>query len=105
MAAQQPTSIVRFQVKAVGGGTPQLEKAKLRTEGSNTWSSVEEGLRRIFTQLAAQGHVAWTPSDPIHTYIAGFVPLPEQRMGDLFDCFGTDGELVVQYSTGEPAHG
>ena len=99
---------VKLQVKAVGGRTPQLEKSKLRTPGTDCWSSLEDGLRRIFNQLAAQKAISpdvWAPGGPIYTYIAGFAPLPEQRMVDLYDCFAVDGELLVQYSLGEPAFG
>jgi len=32
---------------------------------------------------------------------SAFVPSPDERIGDLFDCFGVRGELVLHYSLQE----
>ncbi|KAL7508726.1 hypothetical protein ACHAXN_006066 [Cyclotella atomus] len=35
---------------------------------------------------------------PLFLYIHSFEPSGDQSMGDLMDCFGVRGELVVHYS-------
>ena len=44
-------------------------------------------------------------TDQVILYIAQhFAPPLDQHVGNLFDCFGTNDKLVVQYST-QPAWG
>ncbi|KAL7530056.1 hypothetical protein ACHAXR_003303 [Thalassiosira sp. AJA248-18] len=40
-------------------------------------------------------------SSPFLYVNAAFVPSPDERMGDLYDCFGIRGELVIHYSLQE----
>ncbi|WVR07838.1 ubiquitin-like protein ATG12 [Kwoniella sp. DSM 27419] len=38
--------------------------------------------------------------DPLFTYInAAFAPAPDDTVGNLYKCFGTEGHLIVNYST------
>ena len=42
------------------------------------------------------------PAPSLFLYInAAFVPSPDERIGDLYDCFGVRGELVIHYSLQE----
>ena len=88
--------MVKLHARAIGS-TLQLERPKFRAPGTAPWSFVEAGLRG---KLAEAG----VSSPRIYTYVAGFAPLPEQRLDDLSACFATGGELVVQYSL-TPAFG
>ncbi|TXT07414.1 hypothetical protein VHUM_03134 [Vanrija humicola] len=46
-----------------------------------------------------RGQLGVKAGDSLFTYINGaFAPTPDDTVGNLYKCFGTDGHLIVNYS-------
>ncbi|XP_020582458.1 ubiquitin-like protein ATG12 isoform X5 [Phalaenopsis equestris] len=88
MAAESPTSDRKVVVHLrATGDAPILKQAKFKTAGSNKFSTVIEFLRR-------QLH-----KDTLFVYVnSAFSPNPDELMIDLYNNFGFDGKLLVNYA-------
>ena len=74
-----------------GPNAPIIEHLKQRTSEYTTIAVFRSKLRKLMPDAGIN-------SDQIQLTIAGcFDVVPEQRIGDLFDCFGVDDELTMQY--------
>ncbi|KAG5192426.1 ubiquitin-like protein Atg12, partial [Tribonema minus] len=72
---------------------PILRQTKFRVPGSWTFQDLQASLR---TQLKLPS------STPLFVYCnSAFCPSPDQILIELFLCFGTGGELVINYSLSE----
>lgn len=82
-------SSVKIHFKAVGGARI-LKRRKFKMKGDKSWSVVAQFLRK---QLKLENE------DPLFTYInSAFCPSPDQEVGNLYECFSVNGELIVNYS-------
>ena len=98
---------IKVHLVAVGSA-PILKKSKFLMNANDRFIVANQFLQKILkltngnttTTKSNSGANASSPS--LFLYVnAAFVPSPEERMGDLFDCFGTRGELVIHYSLQE----
>lgn len=87
------TSKIKVHFVSVGNA-PILKKSKFLMSGSDEFSVATTFLRKLLKLNALED--GSTP--PLFLYINSFEPGADQRMGDLIDCFGVRGELVVHYS-------
>ncbi|ORX40743.1 ubiquitin-like autophagy protein Apg12-domain-containing protein [Kockovaella imperatae] len=79
--------VVRF--KSIGAA-PIMKNNVFKVTAGNKFQAVIVFLRN---QLGLK------QSDPLFTYInAAFAPAPDDTVGNLFKCFGTEGHLIVNYS-------
>ncbi|XP_067365496.1 ubiquitin-like protein ATG12 isoform X1 [Channa argus] len=75
-------------LKAVGD-TPIMKTKKWTVDRGRTVQSLAQFISR-FLKLEA--------SDQLFIYVnQSFSPSPDQEVGILFDCFGSDGKLVLHY--------
>ncbi|KAL4616726.1 ubiquitin-like protein ATG12 isoform X1 [Arapaima gigas] len=75
-------------LKAVGD-TPIMKTKKWAVERGRTVQSLALFISR-FLKLE--------PSDQLFIYVnQSFAPSPDQEVGVLFECFGSDGKLVLHY--------
>ncbi|KAI5620405.1 ubiquitin-like protein ATG12, partial [Silurus asotus] len=75
-------------LKAVGD-TPIMKTKKWAVERERTIQSLAQFISR-FLKLE--------PNEQLFIYInQSFAPSPDQEVGVLFDCFGSDGKLVLHY--------
>ncbi|KAG7335859.1 hypothetical protein KOW79_000552 [Hemibagrus wyckioides] len=75
-------------LKAVGD-TPIMKTKKWAVERGRTVQSLAQFISR-FLKLE--------PSEQLFIYVnQSFAPSPDQEVGVLFDCFGSDGKLVLHY--------
>ncbi|KAN0060016.1 Ubiquitin-like protein [Thecaphora frezii] len=80
--------VVRF--KAIGNA-PIMKTNYFRITAFNRFQAVIQFLRK---------ELNFKPSDSLFLYInASFSPAPDDTVGNLFRCFGTEGHLIVNYST------
>lgn len=80
---------IKLHFKAVGGAKI-LKRRKFKMKPEKAWSVVSTFLRR---QLKLKAN------DPLFTYInSAFCPSPDQLVGNLFQNFQVNDELVVNYS-------
>ncbi|XP_020244093.1 ubiquitin-like protein ATG12 isoform X2 [Asparagus officinalis] len=88
MAAESPASDRKVVVHLrATGGAPILKQAKFKISGSDKFSKVIEFLRR-------QLHL-----DTLFVYVnSAFSPNPDELVIDLYNNFGFDGKLVVNYA-------
>jgi Ubiquitin-like autophagy protein Apg12 len=78
-----------------GPNAPIIEHLKQRTSEHITIATFVSKLRKQMPDAVGR-------SEQIQLTIAGsFDVLPEQRIGDLFDSFGVDDELTMQYYINE----
>jgi ubiquitin-like protein ATG12 len=76
------------------GNAPLLKKSKFLISSTDEFGIATVFLRKLLKLTSdTTGRVA-----PLFLYIHSFVPSADQRMGDLMNCFGVRGELVVHYS-------
>jgi ubiquitin-like protein ATG12 len=81
------------------GSAPILKKSKFLMNADDRFAVAISFLRKVLRLSSGTGTAA---TSSLFLYVnAAFVPSPEERIGDLFDCFGTRGELVVHYSLQE----
>lgn len=80
---------IKVHLVAVGSA-PILKKSKFLMNSDDRFVVAITFLRKI---------LKLSPSNSsLFLYVnAAFVPSPEERIGDLFDCFGSRGELVIHY--------
>ncbi|ORY28171.1 ubiquitin-like autophagy protein Apg12-domain-containing protein [Naematelia encephala] len=79
--------VVRF--KSIGSA-PIMKTNVFKVTAGNKFQAVIVFLR---SQLGLK------PGDPLFTYInAAFAPAPDDTVGNLYKCFGTEGHLIVNYS-------
>ncbi|NP_001233129.1 ubiquitin-like protein ATG12 [Danio rerio] len=75
-------------LKAVGV-TPIMKTKKWSVERRRTIQSLAQFISR-FLKLE--------PSEQLFIYVnQSFAPSPDQEVGVLFECFGSDGKLVLHY--------
>ncbi|XP_068180292.1 ubiquitin-like protein ATG12 [Antennarius striatus] len=75
-------------LKAVGD-TPIMKTKKWAVDRGRTVQSLSQFISK-FLKLDA--------SDQLFIYVnQSFAPSPDQDVGVLFDCFGSDGKLVLHY--------
>ncbi|XP_036394209.1 ubiquitin-like protein ATG12 [Megalops cyprinoides] len=75
-------------LKAVGD-TPIMKTKKWAVERGRTVQSLSQFISR-FLKLE--------PSEQLFIYVnQSFAPSPDQEVGVLFECFGSDGKLVLHY--------
>ncbi|KDN39611.1 autophagy protein 12 [Tilletiaria anomala UBC 951] len=80
--------VVRF--KAIGNA-PIMRNNYFRITAFNKFQAVIQFLRK---------ELAWKASDALFLYInSSFSPAPDDTVGNLFHCFGTEGHLIVNYSS------
>ncbi|EDQ99863.1 uncharacterized protein LACBIDRAFT_255963, partial [Laccaria bicolor S238N-H82] len=80
--------IVRF--KAIGNA-PIMKQNFYKITSSNRFQAVIQFLRK---------ELGWQASEPLFTYInLSFSPAPDDTVANLFKSCGTDGHLIVNYST------
>ncbi|KAK0523685.1 Ubiquitin-like protein [Tilletia horrida] len=80
--------VVRF--KAIGNA-PIMKTNHFRITAFNRFSVVIQFLRK---------ELGWKQSDALFLYInASFSPAPDDTVGNLYRCFGTEGHLIVNYSS------
>ncbi|KIS68491.1 putative Autophagy-related protein 12 [Mycosarcoma maydis] len=80
--------VVRF--KAIGNA-PIMKNNHFRITAFNRFQAVTVFLRK---------ELNFKPSDSLFLYInASFSPAPDDTVGNLYRCFGTEGHLIVNYST------
>ncbi|WWC91526.1 ubiquitin-like protein ATG12 [Kwoniella dendrophila CBS 6074] len=79
--------VVRF--KAIGSA-PIMKNNVFKATAGHKFQAVILFLRQ---QLGMK------KDEPLFTYInAAFAPAPDDTVGNLFKCFGTEGHLIVNYS-------
>mmetsp|Transcript_14850 Transcript_14850/g.35734 ORF Transcript_14850/g.35734 Transcript_14850/m.35734 type:complete len:174 (-) Transcript_14850:215-736(-) len=87
----QKSEKIKVHLVAVGSA-PILKKSKFLMNADDRFAVAIAFLRKILK----------LPSGSLFLYVnAAFVPSPDERMGDLFDCFGIREELVIHYSLQE----
>ncbi|XP_062985567.1 ubiquitin-like protein ATG12 [Elgaria multicarinata webbii] len=75
-------------LKAVGD-TPIMKTKKWTVEKTRTIQSLIDFIKR-FLKLVA--------SEQLFIYVnQSFAPSPDQEVGTLYECFGSDGKLVLHY--------
>ncbi|GFZ48488.1 Ubiquitin-like protein ATG12 [Saitozyma sp. JCM 24511] len=85
---QKDASKVVVRFKSVGSA-PVMKNNVFKVTAGNKFQAVIVFLR---SQLGIKA------SDPLFTYInAAFAPAPDDTVGNLYKCFGTEGHLIVNY--------
>ena len=103
---------IKIKVHLVAvGSAPILKKSKFLMNADDRFAVAIAFLRKVLklstttTSSSASSYVSnalGMKSSSLFLYVnAAFVPSPDERIGDLFDCFGSRGELVVHYSLQE----
>ncbi|KAL7004234.1 Ubiquitin-like protein [Cystobasidiomycetes sp. EMM_F5] len=73
------------------GSAPVLKQKYRKITASNRFQAVIAFLRK---------ELGWQPQDSLFLYInAAFSPAPDDTVANLYKCFGTDGVLIVNYSS------
>ncbi|RSH84960.1 Ubiquitin-like protein [Apiotrichum porosum] len=86
--AKDPAKIV-VRFKSIGSA-PIMKNNVFKVTAGNKFQAVIVFLR---------GQLGIKASDSLFTYINGaFAPTPDDTVGSLFECFGTDNHLIVNYS-------
>ena len=101
---------IKIKVHLVAvGSAPILKKSKFLMNADDRFAVAIAFLRKVLKLSTASSSTSSSVSNTLGTkssslfpYVnAAFVPSPDERIGDLFDCFGSRGELVVHYSLQE----
>ncbi|CEH18255.1 probable autophagy-related protein 12 [Ceraceosorus bombacis] len=80
--------VVRF--KAIGNA-PIMKNNYFRITAFNRFHAVIVFLRK---------ELGYSGKEPLFLYInASFAPAADDSVGNLYRCFGTEGHLIVNYST------
>ncbi|KAM5132286.1 ubiquitin-like protein ATG12 [Mantella aurantiaca] len=75
-------------LKAVGD-TPIMKNKKWTIEKSRTVQGLMDFIKR---------YLKLESSDQLFIYVnQSFAPSPDQEVGTLYECFGSDGKLVLHY--------
>jgi ubiquitin-like protein ATG12 len=105
----QHSSTLKVSEKESVGSAPILKKSKFLMNADDRFAVAIAFLRKVLKLSTASSSTSSSVSNTLGTkssslflYVnAAFVPSPDERIGDLFDCFGSRGELVVHYSLQE----
>jgi len=111
---QPPVDKVKVHFVAVGSA-PILKKSKFQINADQRFAAVTAFLRKVLklsdTQQDSANNSSGTTTNHHQQQLSGsslflyvnsaFVPGPEERVGDLRDCFSVRDELVVHYSLQE----
>ncbi|WRT70405.1 ubiquitin-like protein ATG12 [Kwoniella shivajii] len=85
---KDPTKVV-VRFKGIGSA-PIMKNNVFKATAGHKFQAVISFLRQ---QLGMK------KDEPLFTYInAAFAPAPDDTVGNLFKCFGTEGHLIVNYS-------
>lgn len=96
-----PCSKVKVHFVAVGNA-PILKKSKFKIDPNVKFGYVINSLRRTLSLDSTSSNNPAQPKPSLFLYCnAAFVPSPDERLGDLNDCFSIRGELVIHYSLKE----
>ncbi|RKP02956.1 hypothetical protein CXG81DRAFT_24362 [Caulochytrium protostelioides] len=80
--------VVRF---IATGSAPILKQTYFKISASNRFDRVVKFLR---DQLKCR------PTDPLFLYVnSAFSPSADELVSNLFKCFGTNGQLIINYAT------
>ncbi|XP_034288687.1 ubiquitin-like protein ATG12 [Pantherophis guttatus] len=90
--AEEPTGDTKKKIdvllKAVGD-TPIMKTKKWTVEKTRTIQSLIDFIKKFLKLLA---------SEQLFIYVnQSFAPSPDQEVGTLYECFGSDGKLVLHY--------
>jgi len=84
---EKPTKI-DVLLKAAGDA-PIMKKKKWAVESNKQVAYLTQFIRK---------YIKCEPDESLFLYVnQTFVPSPDQVLSNLFDCFGTDGKLVLHY--------
>lgn len=86
------TGKVKVQLMAVGRA-PRLAQSKFIVQAKDSFRALLPVLRRLLQLREDQALFLFVNS--------AFAPAPEDKFGDLFNCFGKTGTLIVNYSLDE----
>ena len=87
-AAADKKSKIDVLLKAAGDA-PIMKKKKWAVDADKHVSYLTEFIRRF---------IKCEPSESLFLYVnQTFVPAPDQTLSNLFECFGSDGKLVLHY--------
>jgi len=87
---KDPSKKVVVRFKAVGNA-PIMKQNFYKITSSNRFQAVIHFLRK---------ELGWPAGEPLFTYInLSFSPAPDDTVANLFKACGTDGHLIVNYST------
>uniref|UniRef100_A0A5F9CWS0 Ubiquitin-like protein ATG12 n=1 Tax=Oryctolagus cuniculus TaxID=9986 RepID=A0A5F9CWS0_RABIT len=82
------TFTVDILLKAVGD-TPIMKTKKWAVERTRTIQGLIDFIRKFLKLMA---------SEQLFIYVnQSFAPSPDQEVGTLYECFGSDGKLVLHY--------
>ena len=71
------------------GDAPIMKKKKWAVDANKPVAYLSEFIRK---------YIKCEPSESLFLYVnQTFVPAPDQVISNLFECFGTDGKLVLHY--------
>ncbi|XP_039597367.1 ubiquitin-like protein ATG12 [Polypterus senegalus] len=88
LAVAEEKKKIDILLKAVGD-TPIMKTKKWSVERSRTIQALVQFIKK-FLKLDA--------TDQLFIYVnQSFAPSPDQEVGTLFECFGSDGKLVLHY--------
>ena len=80
------------------GSAPMLKRSKFKMNADDQFLVAITFLRKLLKLTADEEGVV----SPLFIYVnSTFMPAPDERIGDLFDCFAKTGELVLNYSLQE----
>ncbi|PWN26973.1 autophagy protein 12 [Jaminaea rosea] len=106
LSSQKDTSKVLVRFKAIGSA-PIMKNRDFRITAFNRFQAVVVFLQKELAASGGNGGAMGTGGvgGGLFLYINNsFSPSPDDTVGNLFRCFGTDGHLIVNYST-TPAFG
>ncbi|KAI8826807.1 putative autophagy-related protein 12 [Fimicolochytrium jonesii] len=80
--------VVRFRAT---GSAPILKQAFFKISASQKFQTVINFLKK---------ELNYKPQDVLFLYVnSSFAPAPDEIVGNLYKCFGAEGNLIVNYST------
>ncbi|KAL3768760.1 hypothetical protein ACHAWU_006861 [Discostella pseudostelligera] len=97
---------IKVHLVAVGSA-PILKKSKFLMNADDRFAVAIAFLRKVLklsssSTTSSVSNTTGMKASSLFLYVnAAFVPSPDERIGDLFDCFGSRGELVIHYSLQE----
>lgn len=96
---------IKVHLVAVGRA-PILKKSKFLMNADDRFAVAIAFLRKVLklssSSATTSNNTTGIKASSLFLYVnAAFVPSPDERIGDLFDCFGSRGELVIHYSLQE----
>ncbi|KAK8401006.1 hypothetical protein O3P69_002644 [Scylla paramamosain] len=84
----QPTKKIDVLLKATGDA-PIMKKKKWAVEGEKRVGWVADFIRK---------YLKMDQNDSLFVYVnQSFAPAPDQVVRNLYECFGSDGKLVLHY--------